>query len=130
MRYSSVIGALVAEREKQGLTQAALAQALGISNVKLHRWETERNRATQEDLERWAEALGLQYAVSVQAPTPERLPALRSMISSLPEARQQAVLEFAHLMRDADERDYRLLVGMIRQMRLELESAPRKSGTA
>ena len=48
--YSGMVQQLVARREALGMTQAELARRLEVGNVKLHRWETQRNRATVEDL--------------------------------------------------------------------------------
>jgi DNA-binding XRE family transcriptional regulator len=58
-RMRSVIAELKAERERQGLSLAAVADRIGLNRQNLHRLETNPNaNPTLETIHRLAEALG------------------------------------------------------------------------
>lgn len=58
-----LIAELIAARHAQGLTQAALAEDMGIDKGLLGRWEAGRTVPSLRSLERWAYSLGYQFAL-------------------------------------------------------------------
>lgn len=57
MTYDEVVDVLTAAREKQGLSQAAVARMLEKSRQAIYQWEARRRSASFDDLQAWARAL-------------------------------------------------------------------------
>lgn len=114
MTYDEVVAALVAARKDRGRSQAQTASRLGIHKQRLSHWETLRNRASPDDMARWAEALGLRVILELATndgpATPDELAAA---VSRLLPAETHAVVQCAQLLGMIDGKDRGLLLGYL-----------------
>jgi transcriptional regulator with XRE-family HTH domain len=82
------IGGRIRElRQRDGLSQDALAQALGVAKNTISRWETATHRPSIEDLEKLARSFGvpiLGFFPSEEQPESDQLKALLRAAQGLP----------------------------------------------
>lgn len=92
----------------QGLSQEALAKALGVAANTISRWETATYRPTLEDLEKLARFFGVSILAFFP---PEESPANDQITALLRTAQQLAPEDLEELRRYAEFRQARSLYG-------------------
>jgi len=70
--YESVINELVMHREKQGMSQEALAHKIGCAKSLIHKWEQYKRVPSGFLFTCWLDALGLQIKVHKKKNTQRR----------------------------------------------------------
>jgi UDP-N-acetylglucosamine 1-carboxyvinyltransferase len=66
---SHTVAQLAWTRQHRGLTQAQVADTLGVSQMAVSRWEHGHRRPTFHDVARWANALGYEVALLRRDPS-------------------------------------------------------------
>lgn len=95
-------------------SSSALARALRISPQKMRNWETQRNRADVEDLERWAAQLGYQLVITLTRESPAAQQGELTMALARLDGRQaRTVRRVIRLLPWMSARDHQMLVGLI-----------------
>lgn len=80
-------------------------------------WEGLRNRASLEDLEAWAAQLGFKLIIGITTEDAlQRAFSLDAELGKLPPERAALVVELAQALGELEERDFRLIRGVVRQV--------------
>lgn len=118
MQYRDIIAELVKRRSERGWSRPTLAARLGTSKQVLGNWENIRNRATVEDLSRWAGELGCRIVFAIMPKDAPAVPdEMQAVMNRLSPEQQQWVLDFADTLPRLSDRDYGLLTGFVASMR-------------
>jgi transcriptional regulator with XRE-family HTH domain len=120
--YESLINRLIQAREQRSVDRAEFARRWGVSKQKLGHWENMRNRVTLEDLEAWAQQLGLHLVVEVTADEGlQRAAEFALLRDQLSDERTLVLDELLSILPHLGNKEFRLLRGMIHQLAEEVD---------